>query len=107
MDKITTATERAAPFEETMQHLNPAEYVIRKFGGVRKAAKAIGRDPGAVSKWRQPKEKRGSGGSIPSAAQRAILKAAAELGLDITADDLINGRTVRTKVVKVTQAVVD
>lgn len=89
-----------------MQHLTPAEYVIRKFGGVRKTAFAIGRDPGSVSKWRLPKEKRGTGGLIPGLAQAAILKAAKEKGLDITADDLIHGRTVKTRIVKLTEAVV-
>jgi hypothetical protein len=75
-------------------HLSPAEYVIRVFGGVRRVAAAIGRDPGAVCKWRKSHAERGTGGLIPTGAQRALLAKAAELDLDITCEDLIRGREV-------------
>jgi len=37
--------------------LNPAEYVIYKFGGVRATARAIGCYPSVVSRWRKPERK--------------------------------------------------
>lgn len=92
------ASKLTASKQKTI-HLSPASYVILVFGGIHKTARAVGADPGSVSRWRQPKEKRGTGGSIPSARQQAILKAAAQRGLDITADDLVNGRRVRIKAV--------
>lgn len=76
-------------------HLSPAEYVIRQFKGVRATARAIGRSPSSVSKWRCPKgEKRGCDGQVPGTVQRVILEKARELGLDITPSDLINGRVI-------------
>lgn len=77
--------------------LNPAEFVIHRFGGVRATAKAIGRDKAAVSRWRVPKEKRGTDGRIPSLAQAAVLDAAKRFKKDITANDLIHGRRVESK----------
>ncbi len=77
--------------------MSPAEYVIHIFGGVRKCAREINRSPSSVSKWQAPKERRGCGGNIPSGAQRIILDRAKKLGLDLTADDLINGRKVKKK----------
>jgi hypothetical protein len=65
--------------------LNPVELSTRAFGGVRKLARAIDRDPAAVSRWKKS-------GTIPSAAQRRLLEKAWELGLDLTAHDLIFGR---------------
>jgi len=103
---LTTPSNEEPVPKQPSQYLTPAEYVIKKFGGVRKTAKAIGRDAGAVSKWRQPKDRRGTGGAIPGGAQLAILDAAERLGLDITATDLIKGRRVRTRVVRTTEAVV-
>lgn len=75
-------------------HLNPAEYVIHIFKGVRKAARQIGCDPSAVSRWRTAKDREGFEGSIPACAQRVIIRKALELKLDITSLDLDFGRTV-------------
>lgn len=63
----------------------PVQLVIRQFGGVRRLAKAIGRDPAAVSRWQK-------NGTIPSSAQRRLLEIALELGIEITAHDIIFGR---------------
>ena len=35
--------------------MNSPEFVITKFGGLRKASRAIGIDPSAVSRWRRNK----------------------------------------------------
>jgi len=77
--------------------LSPAEYVIRVFGGVRKTARAVGRSPASVSKWRAKKKNNGSGGRIPTAAAERILSIAKETGLDITPFDLLCGRKVDRK----------
>ena len=72
--------------------LSPAEYVIKKIGGVRKTARAIGRTPSTVSAWRS---KKGTGGEVPRGAQKDILAYAKMKHLDITAHDLIVGRVVK------------
>lgn len=64
------------------------------FRGVRATARAIGRNPSTVSKWQREREAKGTSGEIPGSAQRTILAAARERGLDITAEDLIFGRDV-------------
>ena len=66
--------------------MNAPDYVIHIFGGVRATARAIGRDPSAVSKWRHETK------IIPTAAQRIILDIARRKKLPITANDLIYGR---------------
>lgn len=76
-------------------HLNPAEYVVYVFKGVRKAGLALGRSAAAVSKWNKSKKNKGSGGRIPSVAQLSILKVAKKRGLDITPEDLVIGREVK------------
>lgn len=76
-----------------MPRLNPAEYVIRTIGGVRKTARAIGRQPSTISSWRKA---RGTGGQIPREAMKPILAYANAKRLDITPTDLICGRVVTT-----------
>ena len=78
-------------------HLNPAEYVVHCFGGVRKAGKALGRTASAVSKWNRSDKNLGCGGRIPSRMQDVILQVAKIQGLDITAEDLVLGREVEDK----------
>jgi len=86
--------------EGLIMFLSPALYVIHVFGGVRKTARAIGRGPSSVSKWKLPREKDGCEGNIPSAAQRKILKVAEEQSLDITPHDLLYGRNVKKAEIK-------
>ena len=66
---------------------SPPDYVIKVFGGVRKTSRHVGRSATAVSIWRKK-------GWIPSSAQRMIYNIAQRDGLDITPDDLMNGRMV-------------
>lgn len=68
--------------------LSPAEYTVYVFKGVRATAKAVHRDPAAVSRWRKK-------GNVPINVQRVILEIAKEKKLDITPSDLINGRTIK------------
>ena len=63
----------------------PVEILIKSFGGVRKLAKSLNRDPAAVSRWRKS-------GRVPSAIQRDALTIAWKEGHAITAHELIFGR---------------
>lgn len=65
--------------------LTAVDLVISTFGGVRKLARAIARDPAAVSRWQRS-------GVIPTSIQRRILELAWERGHDLTANDVIFGR---------------
>lgn len=68
-------------------HITPVDLAIDMFGGVRKLAKSIGRDPAAVSRWRKA-------GLVPTQAQRRVLAAAQERDINITAHDIIFGREI-------------
>jgi hypothetical protein len=77
--------------------ISPAEIVISAFGGVRATARAIGRSPGAVCKWKHRRENKGCDGFIPSAAQREILRVASKKKINITLDDLAFGREIKER----------
>lgn len=68
-----------------------AERLIRKFGGARKLASAIGRDWSTVYKWAYPRERQGTGGVIPTGAWPEICEAARELGIDLVVEDYYPG----------------
>lgn len=77
--------------------LTPADYVIKQFGGVRATARAIGRTPSSISKWRTRISKQGIKGGIPSSVQSVILKQAKKLKLNIQPHDLIGGTVTHRK----------
>lgn len=77
------------------QTYNPAEWVILQFGGIRATARAVGRSACAVWTWQAPAKKGGRAGDIPGRAFREILHAAVRHGVDVTVDDLMQGRRVR------------
>ncbi len=68
-------------------HTTPVELAIDMFGGVRKLARALGRDPPAVSRWQKS-------GVVPTSVQRRLLELAWERGINITAHDIVFGREV-------------
>jgi hypothetical protein len=68
-------------------HITPVDLAIDMFGGVRKLAKSIGRDPAAVSRWRKS-------GLVPTQVQRKVLSAALERDIAITAHDIVYGREI-------------
>ena len=70
--------------------LTPAEKAINAFGGVRALGRAIGRNGSSISRWTKPHEEGGTGGRVPTSVQAEILAAARKLGLDLTAEDLID-----------------
>lgn len=63
----------------------PVEIIVKEFGGVRKLAKAIDRDPAAICRWRKT-------GVVPTSVQRKVLEVAWERGISITAHEMIFGR---------------
>jgi hypothetical protein len=65
--------------------MSPARCVIQAFGGVRKTARAVGRQPGAVTLW-------GKSGRVPVEVQAIVLRLALAGEVDITAHELILGR---------------
>ena len=69
--------------------ITPAERVITAFGGVRAVARAIGRNPSSVSRWRMDKQFGGTGGRVPGAVQALLLEEAKLAGVKLTAEDLI------------------
>jgi hypothetical protein len=71
----------------TFNHTSPVELAIDMFGGVRKLARALNRDPAAVSRWQKT-------GIVPTSVQRRLLELAWERGIDITAHDIVFGREV-------------
>lgn len=71
----------------TINHTSPVELAIGMFGGVRKLARALDRDPAAVSRWQKS-------GIVPTSVQRRLLELARERGIDITAHDIVFGREV-------------
>ena len=65
----------------------PAEKIISKFGGVRILAQAIGADRVVVYRWTYPRERRGTGGFVPTSQIPKIKFAAEVLGIELTAED--------------------
>jgi hypothetical protein len=69
----------------------PAEVVILRFGGVRILARLLKKDPSTIHRWRMPASKGGLDGRVPSAIQARLLEVADDVGVHLTADDLILG----------------
>lgn len=68
-------------------HLSPAELVIKTFGSVHKTAKAVGRTPACISKWRRRLD-----GALPPAIQKKVLALSEAQDLGLTPRELIMGR---------------
>ena len=79
-----------------LMHMTPAEYAIFIFGGVRKLARAVKREPCNITRWKKTR-KGGTVGTIPANLHAVILVAAKENGKTITADELVNGKTMEIK----------
>lgn len=77
-----------------MKTLCPADYVIYVLGGPKATGLAIGRTRQAVSLWRIPKKKGGTGGRIPPKCQVLLLKYAYENAIDIKPEDFTYGRRI-------------
>ena len=68
------------------KQLTPVQLAINEFGGLRKLARSINRDPAAISRWKS------THGNIPSSIQRKLLTAAWDRGIQLSAHELIFGR---------------
>ena len=62
--------------------MTPAEHVISKLGGTRKAAAIIGVPPSTVQSWKES-------GFVPARRQRDVLDAAARVQIKLRAEDFI------------------
>ena len=67
----------------------PAARVIRLFGGVRPLARALGRNPCSIVRWRRPRIDGGTGGAVPTSVEGRLLVLGEKAGITLTADDLI------------------
>lgn len=74
---------------------SPAKVVIETFGGrrgVSRIARELQLQRCTVWRWTQPKDRYGTGGQIPYRYQRRLLLLAKEMGLPLSAEDLVLGR---------------
>lgn len=69
------------------RHLDPVALAINLFGGIRPLARAIGRDPSAIIRWR-------SRGRLPAGMPAALLVVARDKGIEMSSDDVVWGRDV-------------
>lgn len=77
-----------------MSALNtPLERAVAVFGSVDALCRATGITSKRVYRWRQAAAKGGRDGRVPDDAQPVILRAARELGIPLTAEDLIDMRS--------------
>ncbi|RVD13953.1 MAG: hypothetical protein EOS73_34790 [Mesorhizobium sp.] len=67
-------------------HLDPAKSIIAKIG-IDNVARVTGKHVSRVYRWMSPKERGGTGGLIPQAAQPVILQFAVENGIDLSPAD--------------------
>jgi len=69
--------------------MEPASSIVKKLGGTSKVAEIVSRHPTRVSNWKRPRSVGGTGGQIPQSLHRTILRAAEQLGVPISAEDLL------------------
>ena len=64
--------------------------IIEKCGGVSRTAELVGRSKSWVYRWTYPKDKGGTGGSVPRSAQEALLDAARKGKVQISPADFFD-----------------
>lgn len=69
---------------------NAAERVYQAFGGPRKVAEILSLSYAAVYRWSYPKDRRGSGGAVPTEWHGPLLDAAREKKVRLERADLVN-----------------
>lgn len=81
-----------------IRHLTPVELCIVRFKTLNEFAQAIGAAKSNVCRWQVGttvgNRRTGSAGMIPAKYLKITLVKAKELGLDISAEDLILGKTI-------------
>lgn len=78
---------RETKFKKPRTFSSQAERIIAKFGNANVLAEAIGYERSTVYRWTYPKKKGGTGGFIPTRAQRHVRYAAKRLGIKLTPSD--------------------
>ena len=71
------------------QHLDPADKVIRAFGGAETLGKLIGKSRSQVHRWRLPRERGGCGGLIPPRHHVKLIELAHQEGVNLDKADLV------------------
>ena len=71
--------------EKQAKKISPYNWISQEFGCVTKMSKAIGYPINSIMKWKMR-------GNISCQGKEVVLKAAKEMNLDITGDDLILGK---------------
>lgn len=69
--------------------MEPAQSIISKLGGPNAVAEIAGVHRTRVSNWSRPKDKGGTGGTIPFKHVPALLSAASERGVELDAADFL------------------
>jgi DNA-binding phage protein len=69
--------------------MSVAETMIKRFGGREQLAEALGVHVVQVYRWTYPKERKGTGGSIPSRHFSTLLKVAKERGIRLRPAELV------------------
>ena len=64
--------------------MEPAQSIISKFGSARAVAKIVGVHRTRIHAWKRPKDRGGTGGSIPMGHAEKLLDAAKERGIDLS-----------------------
>lgn len=62
--------------------MDDATNLFARFGGTRKMAELLGEPPSTVQSWK-------NAGRIPAQKQPLVLEKAAEVGVDVSAEDVI------------------
>lgn len=68
--------------------IKPAEYVIETFGSGSEVARVLGVDKSTVSRWKIPKDRKGTNGSIPQKYWGTLLSEAKTRRITLTLSDL-------------------
>lgn len=69
--------------------MEPAASIISSLGGDTVVAAIAGVHRTRVANWKRPKDSGGTGGAIPFRHVPALLKAAQEKGITLSADDFL------------------
>lgn len=69
--------------------MEPAASIIGKLGGDTVVASIAGVHRTRVANWKRPKEAGGTGGTIPFGHVPALLAAAKDRGIELSADDFL------------------
>lgn len=76
-------------YRKIVRMSDQARTIIDRFGGFPAVAQALGVDVTRVYRWTYPKDRGGTGGTIPARHYPALLEEARRRAIDLTADDLI------------------